>query len=242
MFGPQNDYGYATPSRNDRRYGGPAPDDSESDDEFGFGGGRQVRRNNPAEDPIVSSPFAVLTNINISIFVLVWYVITVNWNLVSYVAYLRFHTDIFDSKIPSLLYLAFVIIAQGATYFVLAPLLLYTGKYVGSPKKRNWWLSMAILIAFSACDAPLFFIDGALFYYFGWFHPVPGITLVLRLISFVIFGVASWLIVLHRGSKFLFRRFRSADDLKHLGRLQAKNTERAREGIRVKYPGSKVRD
>ena len=247
MFGPQNDYGYATPSRTDRRYGA-ANDDDDSDDSDGYGGGGGRRRNqfgennNIAEDPIVSSPFAVLTNINISIFVLVWYVITVNWSLVNYVAYLRFNSALFEDKVHPFLYLAFCIIAQAATYFILAPLLLYTGKYVGTPKKRNRWLSVAIVVAFLACDAPLFFIDGAIYFYLGWFHPVPAIALILRLISFLIFGTASWLIVLHRGSKFLFRRFRSADDLKHLGRLQAKNAERARDGIRVKYPGSKVQD
>lgn len=243
MFGPQNDFGYTTPTRNDRRYGA-AYDDDDSDDSDGYGGGGRRRNqfdDNPiAEDPIVSSPFAVLTNINISIFVLVWYAITVNWNLVNYVAYLRFNAYRFEDKVHPFLYLAFCIIALGTVALVLAPLLVYTGKYVGTPKKRNRWLSAAIVIAFLVCDAPLFFIDGALYFYLGWFHPIPGIALLLRLISFLIFGVASWLILLHRGSKFLFRRFKSADDLRHLGRLQAKNAERARDGIRVKYPGSKV--
>lgn len=192
------------------------------------------------DDPIVSSPLAVITNLNVSVLILVWYMAMSGWSLGNYIGWVRHQKDVLDGKPPTELYLVFCILAMGVTVLVVAPILVYSGKYLQGSKKKNRWLSVGILIAFFFTDVPLFALDWTIYHKMQGTHPVPDITLVLRSISFCCAGFGTWIIILMRGTKYMFRTFKKSNDLFQITLLNAKNAQRARDGITTEFPKSKV--
>lgn len=190
------------------------------------------------DDPIVNSPFALVTTLNVSIFTLFWYIAVTHWNLANYVSWVRYNGDVLGSKPSPQLYLTFCVISEIILWLVAGPLLFYTAKYRRGDKDRNKYLSIAVTIAVIGMDVPLWLLDLTIVYYHGMHSVVQVATLILRSLSFFFGCVIVWQIYLHRICKYLQSRYENKDERRLIALAEDAAAMRKASGVR--YAESKL--
>lgn len=183
------------------------------------------------ENPIINSPFAYLTNINISIIYFLWYFLLTFWNLGNYVAWVRFNDTLLSGTPSSRIYLAFVVISTMLFVLFAGPTFLYTAKYRYGVKSRNKWLSLAIGLSFLLADVPLWVCDTAIWYFYGWQSISQGITFVLRSMSFFSNSLVAWIVYMYKMTKLLQLWRADPAELEALVEEAEKKMARQRKGI-----------
>ena len=185
------------------------------------------------DDPIVNSPFALVTSLNVSVFALLWYIALTHWNLSNYVAWVRYNSDLLNSQPPTQIYLAFVVLSEVILWVLSGPLFFYTAKYRRGQKDRNKYLSLGLLAAYLSSDVPFFILDLVIVYYHGIYSVVQTCTLILRCISFFFGSIAVWQIYLHRMTKYLQSRYQSRDEQRMVALKEEEEATRREHGIKT---------
>lgn len=153
-----------------------------------------------------ATPFAFVSTYNIGIFYVLWYFFLTQWNLVNYVAWVRFNSDLLDGKPPRELYLILCILAQVSYWFAGGFFFVRAAKYATDNKERNRYLTAGIATQYFLTDVPLWMADVSIFYFSGLPNEIPAIVFFLRSISFLFNSIVTWHIYMHRIVKFLHQR------------------------------------
>jgi hypothetical protein len=195
------------------------------------------------DDPIVNSPFALSSTLNISIAYMLWYTIITHWSLANYVSWVRQNDTLLGNTPSPKLYLAFVVLSEVLLWGVSGPLFFYAAKYRKSQKDRNMILFIGIAVFWLVSDVPLFAMDLAIMYYYDFQSVVQTATMILRSISFFVGATLSWLMYVHRLSKFLNSRYESAEEQEMVAKQQQQEAFRAAKGLKseTKYLRHMVR-
>ncbi|CUG89325.1 transmembrane protein, putative [Bodo saltans] len=119
----------------------------------------------------------------------------------------------------------------------------YAAKYRKSQKDRNMILFIGIAVFWLVSDVPLFAMDLAIMYYYEFQSVVQTATMILRSISFFVGATLSWLMYVHRLSKFLHSRYESAEEQEKVAKQQQEESMRAAKGLKseTKYLRHMVR-
>lgn len=183
-------------------------------------------------NPVSASPFAIISNYNLSIFYIMWHLVVTHWNLANYVAWVRFNGPLLGDRPNERLYVAFVVISSVLFWLVCGPLFFYTAKYKKSTKDRNRYLGLGIGLAYIFADVPLWLLDVSIVYFHGFLSVVQVTALILRSISFFLNSFVAWHIYLHRITKYLHRLYgKSSGELRAQALRDATRAQRARDGI-----------
>jgi hypothetical protein len=185
------------------------------------------------DDPIVNSPFALASTLNISIAYMLWYVIITHWNLANYVAWVRNNDALLGNYPSPKLYLAFVVLSEVLLWGVSGPLFFYAAKYRKSQKDRNYILFLGIAVFWLVSDVPLFAMDLAIIYYYDYQSVVQTTTMILRSISFFVGATLSWQMYVHRMSKFLYMRYENPEEQERLREQQQTEALRVAKGLKT---------
>lgn len=153
-----------------------------------------------------STPFAFVSTYNIGIFYVLWYFFLTEWNLVNYVAWVRFNADLLDGKPPTEFYLILCVLAHVAYWLIGGGLFIRAAKYATDNKDRNRYLTAGIATLYFLTDVPLWMADVTIFYFYGLQNEIPAIVFFLRSISFLFNSIVTWHIYMHRIVKFLHQR------------------------------------
>ena len=192
------------------------------------------RLRNAEGDAITASPFATLTGYNVSIFYILWYFFVQHWNLANYVSWVRFNGVLLNNRPSPTLYLSAIVISEALYWLVSGPMFFYSAKYRKGRKDGYRWLSLGIVIQFLFADTPLWLLDIATFYFFGFQDVVQSIALILRSLSFLFNALISWHVYLHRMSKLLQQVFgRKSKDLQVIAEREAILRQRRAEGKKI---------
>lgn len=198
---------------------------SDDDEQWGHAGG--------SDDPIVNSPFALASTVNVSIAYMLWYVIVTHWNLANYVAWVRHNEALIGDYPNPKLYLAFVVLSEVLLWGISGPLFFYAAKYRKSQKDRNTILFLGIAVFWLVSDVPLFAMDLSMIYYYQYQSVVQTTTMILRSISFFVGATLSWHMYVHRMTKFLHARYETPEEQERLAKQQQEEALRVAKGLKT---------
>lgn len=184
-------------------------------------------------DPLINSPFALVSTLNVALTYLVWYVAVTHWSLANYVSWVRHNDRLLGNQPNEKVYLTFVVIAEILLWGLGGPLFFYAAKYRKSQKDRNRMLFYGILTFFALSDIPLFALDLSISYFYGSRSVVQMTTTILRGISFFVSATLAWQLYVHRAVKFLQAKYESAEERERLAMQERKSAERKAAGIQA---------
>jgi len=188
------------------------------------------------DDPILYSPLALVTTVNVAFVYLLWYIAVTHWNVANYAAWVRFNGPLLGNTPSTQLYLGFVVLSEIVLWLVGGPLLFYAARYPKGRRHRNTYLGLAIALTWLGSDIPLFVLDVTIAYNYGLFAVVQVSALLLRGISFFAGGVVTWQMYLFYMSKILQRRYETNDERRLLAEREELETARRAMGIRSAVP------